>query len=105
MLRRLRISLLIGTGATLVLLVSVYLSSGTSFARLALFAGEPVSWVLFRVLPSEIVYALVPEGGATATAVVFAVSALITWLLIFSMIAFAFLSRAMRRVPHRGSYA
>jgi large-conductance mechanosensitive channel len=91
-LKRLCISFVLATACTVGLFLFTYHFSGTAFARIVVSAGEPLSWVLLRALPHNAIYALVPEGGAAATATVFALSALVTWVVVFWLIAHILLS-------------
>ncbi|MGL4230572.1 MAG: hypothetical protein ACRDAM_08470 [Casimicrobium sp.] len=101
MLKRTFVSLLFAIACTIALAVVAYLSSGTPFARFVLLAGDPISQILFRVLPSDVMYALIPEGGAASTATIFALSSLFTWLLIFWLITFVLFPRLFKH-PLRG---
>ncbi len=64
-----------------------------TFGRVVVSAGYPLTELLMRILPSGIVYELVPEGGATAAALIFGVSSLLTWFLLFWVGCYALFGR------------
>jgi hypothetical protein len=87
MVKRVLLSLAVAVVATVLLVAVAALFGGTAFARFVVFAGEPLGRVLFFVLPNGLVSTFAPEGGAVATAFVFALSALVTWLATFWVVA------------------
>jgi len=53
--------------------------------------------LLVRILPSSWVYALAPEGGASATAIISFISTLASWFLVLFAIAFFVTGRRVFR--------
>ena len=92
-----RKTLLVSAGVAIVLVCvlfgALFLAPSPILGRAVISVGFPLGELLMRLLPSAVVYELVPEGGGAAAALVIVVSTLLTWFLIFWGCCFVLFSR------------
>jgi hypothetical protein len=93
MVKRLLISAVSATFVVVALIAVLVLFPSPTLSHAFLAVGLPVGALLAVAAPHSLVYALAPEGGANAAAILFTVSALLTWFLILFMLSFIVIGR------------
>lgn len=83
----------LGAAASTICL-AVTFSLGISWlSGLVVLSGTPTATFLFWVLPSSLLYSILPEGGGPATVLLFAFSAWLQFAILFSVAIYFLLKR------------
>lgn len=82
----------LGAVSSTIFLVVVFMLGFSWLTGLIVLSGTPTATFLFWVLPSGLLYSVLPEGGGPATILLFAFSAWLQFAILFSVI-FYFLLR------------